>query len=165
GTGLGCATVREIVRDHDGAMNVRSKPGGGSRFEVWLPAAVADDKAVVGPSALPLGRGETVLVVESERGRLLRDEETLAALGYEPVGFWLADDAVAACRAAPDRFDAVVIGNAAPARNGLDVARALHAVLPRRPILLATASTTDVDVDALAGTGISEVVRRPLLST
>src|SRR5262249_58367520 len=39
GTGLGLATVGEIVRDHNGAMNVQSKPGHGSRFEAWLPAA------------------------------------------------------------------------------------------------------------------------------
>jgi signal transduction histidine kinase len=38
GTGLGLATVHEIVRDHDGAMNVQSKPECGSRFEAWLPA-------------------------------------------------------------------------------------------------------------------------------
>jgi signal transduction histidine kinase len=87
GTGLGLATVHEIVRDHDGAMNVQSKPGHGSRFEAWLPAAVTDSTAVDGPEMLPLGRGETVLVVESERERLLRDEEMLAALGYEPMGF------------------------------------------------------------------------------
>src|SRR5262249_14486728 len=96
GTGLGLATVHEIVRDHDGAMNVQSKPGHGSRFEVWLPASVADG-AVVGPGTLPLGRGETVLVVESERERLLYDEEMLAALGYEPVGFERAADAITAC--------------------------------------------------------------------
>jgi signal transduction histidine kinase len=42
GTGLGLATVHEIVRDHDGAMNVRSKPGHGSRFEAWLSAAATD---------------------------------------------------------------------------------------------------------------------------
>ena len=38
GTGLGLATVREIVRDHDGAIHVESAPGAGSTFEVWLPA-------------------------------------------------------------------------------------------------------------------------------
>jgi BarA-like signal transduction histidine kinase len=32
-------------------------------------------------------------------------------------------------------------------------------------LLLATASTTDVSVDALAKAGISEVLRRPLSST
>src|SRR4029450_2788319 len=42
GTGLGLATVHEIVRDHDGAMNVQSKPGHGSRFEGWLRAPRAD---------------------------------------------------------------------------------------------------------------------------
>ena len=41
GTGLGLATVREIVRDHDGALHVHSVPGQGSRFEVWLPAEPA----------------------------------------------------------------------------------------------------------------------------
>jgi signal transduction histidine kinase len=33
GTGLGLATVHEIVRDHDGAMNMRSNPGRESCFE------------------------------------------------------------------------------------------------------------------------------------
>jgi len=164
GTGLGLATVLEIVRDHDGAMNVQSEPRRGSRFEAWLPATNVDHPAVDAAATLPLGRGEIVLIVESERERLLRDEETLAALGYEPVGFALPDDAVAACRAAPDRFDAVVVGKASPARNGFDLARALHKILAKRPILLATASTTDVDVDALASAGISEILRRPLVS-
>src|SRR5262249_25439477 len=86
GTGLGLATVHEIVRDHDGAMKVQSKRGHGSRFGVWLPAAAVAGTAVAGPAVLPLGRGETVLVIESERERLLYNEEMLAALGYEPVG-------------------------------------------------------------------------------
>lgn len=165
GTGLGLATVYEIVRDHDGAMNVGSKPGHGSRFEAWLPAVAADSSAVVSPVVPPLGRGETVLVVESERERLLYNEEMLAALGYEPVGFERPADAIAACRSAPDRFDIILVSQASQTLVGLDLTRALHEVAPRQPILLAASSTIDVSVDALAEAGISEVLRRPLVST
>jgi signal transduction histidine kinase len=165
GTGLGLATVQEIVRDHDGAMNVQSKAAHGSRFEAWLPAAAINASAALGPAALPLGRGETVLVVENERERLLRDEEMLAALGYEPVGFEHAADAIAMCRAAPDRFDIALISHASNARDGFSLVRALHEIMPRCPVLLATASTIDISVDALAEAGISEVLDRPLVTT
>ena len=164
GTGLGLATVHEIVRDYDGAMNVQSKPGHGSRFEAWLPATAAD-AAGFDPAMLPLGRGETVLVVESERGRLLHQEEMLAALGYEPVGFERVGDAIAACRSVPDRFDIILVSHASQTRGGLDLARTLHEVAPQLPMLLATASTIDVGLDALAEAGISELLRRPLVST
>jgi CheY-like chemotaxis protein len=165
GTGLGLATVHEIVRDHDGAMNVQSEPGHGSRFEAWLPATVAGGTEAVEPALLPLGRGETVLVLEAERERLLQDEETLAALGYEPVGFERPADAIAACRSAPDRFDVILVGHASQARGGLDLARTLHQIAPRKPVLLATASTIELSVDALSQAGISEVLRRPLAGT
>jgi signal transduction histidine kinase/ActR/RegA family two-component response regulator len=165
GTGLGLATVLEIVRDHDGAMNVQSTPGYGSRFEAWLPAAAADSIAVAGPTMLPLGRGETVLIVESERERLLNYEEMLAALGYEPVGFWSAADAIAACRSAPDRFDIILASHASQSKSALELASALHEIAPRQPILLATASTIALTAGALADAGISEVLRRPLASS
>jgi CheY-like chemotaxis protein len=165
GTGLGLATVREIVRDHDAAINVESRPGHGTRFEVWLPAAAADEAAVADATVQPLGRGETVLVFETDRDRLLRDEEMLAALGYEPVGFGRLADAVAACRAAPNRFDVVLISHTLATPDGLDVARALHALLPRQPKLLAIAYTMDISLDALAEAGIAEVLHRPLDST
>jgi CheY-like chemotaxis protein len=162
GTGLGLATVREIVRDHEGAMNVQSKPGYGSRFEAWLPATRAGGTVMAGSAMLPLGHGETILVVESEQERLLRDEEMLAALGYEPVGFQLSADALAAYSATPGRFDIILISHAPQTQSGLDLARALHEFAPRQPLILATAPTIDISVDALAEVGISEVLRRPL---
>jgi CheY-like chemotaxis protein len=165
GTGLGLATVREIVRDHDAAINVESRPGHGTRFEVWLPAAAAEAAAVADATVQPLGHGETVLVFETDRDRLLRDEEMLAALGYEPVGFERLADAMAACRVAPNRFDVVLISHALSAPDGLDVARALHGLLPRQPKLLAIASTIEISLDALAQAGIAEVLHRPLDSS
>jgi signal transduction histidine kinase len=165
GNGLGLATVREIVREHGGAMNVWSALGVGSRFEVWLPCIAAAALAPRGEApTLRLGRGETVLVIDDASERLLGDEEMLAALGYEPVGFTRADDALAACRAIPKRFDALLVGHRASAVSALDLAVALHEILPEVPIVLATASADESGADALAAAGVSEVVHRPLIS-
>ena len=165
GSGLGLATIREIVRQHGGAINVCSAPGVGSCFEVWLrciaaSARVPHDRL----SNLSLGCGETVLVVDDANERLLADEEMLAALGYEPVGFDRASDALAACRTVQQRFDASIIGHLAPANSALNLATALRETVPDLPILLATASADEIGADALAAAGISEVVHRPLIS-
>jgi signal transduction histidine kinase/CheY-like chemotaxis protein len=165
GNGLGLATVREILREHGGAIEVRSTPGVGSRFEIWLPCTVpADEAGSVSRTALPLGRGETLLVVDDNPARLLRDEEMLAALGYEPVGFTRAADALAACRAAPERFDALLVGHLATLRSALELATALHEIAPDLPLLLATAAADDIGADTLIAAGVAEVLRQPLVS-
>ena len=164
GTGLGLATVRKIVRDHDGAVDVASAPGKGSRFEIWLPAAKIDVSTTARgePTASPpLGQGETVLIVHDSRDSLLGDEEILAALGYEPIGFYRPVDAIAALRREPRRFDAVLI-SVASVGDALDLARTLHDISPMQPILLAR-SAPDIGVDALVRAGIADLVRRPLI--
>jgi DNA-binding NtrC family response regulator len=111
-----------------------------------------------------LGQGQTVLILNDAGERLLADEEMLAALGYEPVGFTRGDDARAACRATPNRFDAAVLGYLAPVASALDLASALHDIIPDMPILLATASADEITADTLLAAGVSAVVHLPLVS-
>jgi signal transduction histidine kinase len=163
GNGLGLATVREIVREHGGAINVQSTLGEGSRFEVWLPGlATAGPASEADGPVLPLGCGETVLMVAGDSARLLRDEEMLAALGYEPVGFTGADAALAACRATPERFDVLIVGELGSSISSLELAAALHAAAPRLPIVLATKSIEEIGADTLVAAGIADVVRWPI---
>jgi DNA-binding NtrC family response regulator len=129
-----------------------------------LPNAAEAPSPVRDLRPLPLGHGETVLVVDDEREQLLRDEELLAALGYEAVGFLRPIDALAARRRAPRRFDILVVGRVAPAMSAFVVAASLNRAGPVLPIILATASADETDADALAAAGVSDVVHWPIVA-
>ncbi len=166
GTGLGLATVREIVERHGGAVEVQTAPGTGARFDVWLPCGGSIDppKARQPPPLAFRGDGETILVLEVDRRRLLHDEELLAALGYEPVGFTELTAAEAACRAARQRFDAALVCHV-PGGSSLGLAAVLHQAVPDLPIILASPSTHEFAAHVWAASGIAEMVHHPLLSS
>jgi signal transduction histidine kinase len=128
GHGLGLATVGEIVLAHGGGIAVRSTLGQGCCFEVWLPRAVAAEAA---RREMPRGEGEVVLLLHDDH-RLDREEELLAALGYEPQSFAAVTSALAALHAAPHRFDAALLPE-----GSLELARKVRRAAPALPIILA----------------------------
>jgi signal transduction histidine kinase len=173
GHGLGLATAREIVLDHGGAFNVQSAPGAGTRFDIWLPSvSLVDPLSIETPGSVRRGSGETVLVLDADRERLLRHEEILAALGYEPVGFTNPVEAAAVCRrelrnngGAPTQFDAALLcSHLHGAGATLEHAAILRESAPGLPMILAVASVREFGAPALAGVGILEVIRQPLMS-
>ncbi|WP_374368065.1 two-component system VirA-like sensor kinase [Dongia sp.] len=166
GNGLGLATVLEIVRGHAGGLNVRSSPGKGTHFEIWLPchpsAHDSSRKQLHVPS--PRGSGESILLFDPNRTRLLHNEEIVAALGFEPIGFSEPGAAYGACLGDPARFDALILCHQHGANTALDLACELKRLPGMGPIVFATPSSSDYAARVLAAAGISEIVHSPLNS-
>ncbi len=166
GTGLGLAVVHGVVRDMGGAIDVASRPGAGSRFTLWLPEAEAPagegPPAPAGGDALPRGQGQVVLVVDDEPALVALAEESLAELGYEPVGFASAEQALAAAQAEPDRFDLVLSDEVMPGMNGTEFAARLRALRPGLPVLLMSGFGGAQLQRRAADAGVRRVLAKPL---
>jgi signal transduction histidine kinase/CheY-like chemotaxis protein len=162
GTGLGLSLVHGIVLDHSAALEVRSRPGSGTHFAVYLPlidGAPAEEPA---PLAAPPGNGETVLIVDDEESLVRLSEEVLASLGYEPVGCVGAQQALRVFRSAPQRFDAVLTDAIMPEMSGLELIAELRRVRPELPVVLVSGyGGPDLNA-AAAAAGAHAVLMKPL---
>lgn len=89
GSGLGLSAVHGIVSSLSGGINVRSAPGQGTTFELFLPATTLEPLPIdsfFDERAVPTGNGECIAIVEKDKTLLELYEEKIAALGYEPIG-------------------------------------------------------------------------------
>ena len=163
GTGLGLSLVHGIVTDLGGAIDVATKAGEGTRFEIWLPVVGETAKpAVAEVRELPRGNGETVMIVDDEPLLVALAEELLAELGYEPVGFDSSRTALQAFQAEPQRFDLILTDEAMPDLVGTGLAREVRRLRPGIPIILMSGHGGSVLATRAAAIGVNEVLRKPL---
>ena len=163
GTGLGLSLVDGIVSDLGGAIEVATRAGEGTRFEVWLP--VMGEAAQPGTeqvAALPRGNGETVMIVDDEAALVALAEENIARLGYEPVGFQSSVAALEAFQANPERFDAVLTDETMPDLAGTELARKIRVIRPALPILLMSGYGGPQLANRTAALGVDSALRKPL---
>jgi PAS domain S-box-containing protein len=164
GTGLGLSLVHGIVADFGGAIDVTTQAGVGTTFTVWLPASGETPRLLAEPAGeLPQGNGETVMIVDDQRSLVALAEETLAALGYEPVGFDSSVAALQAFRAEPQRFDLVVTDETMPDLAGVELAREIRRVRPELPIVLMSGYSGAQLTERARAVGVAELLRKPLV--
>ncbi|MDD5224140.1 MAG: response regulator [bacterium] len=83
GSGLGLAITFSMIKSHNGHINVESRVGKGTTFEVYLPALASDAEARSGLAGF---RGSPV---ENEKGKILvmDDEESIRKTLGRLLGF------------------------------------------------------------------------------
>jgi PAS domain S-box-containing protein len=165
GTGLGLSLVYGIVTDAEGAIEVASAPGRGSRFEIYLPRVDAPgitESLEAAPVAR--GNGERVLVVDDEEALVALTGEVLKRLGYEPVGFAAGDAALAAFDAAPGDVDAVIADEVMPGLSGTELARALRLRRADLPFVLMSGYIGPMMTERAHDAGVMEILKKPVQS-
>ena len=145
GTGLGLATVREIVRECGGGVEVTSGAGQGSRFRLYFPKAEAFDVAsceVALSVKVPGGR-ETVLVVEDDRDVRALAQRLLRTLGYHVLAAGSAEEACQLSKRHAGPIDLLLADVVMPRVDGWDLAQLLRALRPKLKLLLMSGYTRD----------------------
>ncbi len=163
GTGLGLSLVHGIVADLGGGIDVSTVVGMGTTFTIWLPSTGEAAASSTEPtSRLPRGSGQTVLIIDNEEALVALAEETLAELGYEPIGFSSSVAALQAFREAPQRFDLVLTDELMPELSGTDLAREIVSLRPDLPIVLMSGFGGPQLQEHAQAVGIRELLRKPL---
>ena len=163
GTGLGLSVVHGIVSAHDGAISVSSRPGEGSRFDLYFPLVAAmPDPAELHAGSEPqrAGRGERVIYLDDDVVMAMLAEALLGRDGYAVRSFTDAHTALAAVREDPDAVDLFVTDYNMPVLSGLDVVRALHEIRPGLPVIISSGFLSDDIRAAAARAGVRHLLQK-----
>lgn len=133
GTGMGLATVHGIVHQHEGWIEVATKPGEGSCFQIFLPVCFEEDTAAV-PEIAPQPRvtgGQTILVAEDDPALRSLVKDVLLHHDYRVLEAENADIAFGLWRDKRDQIDLLLTDMVMPgSSNGLDLAQRIQGEAP-----------------------------------
>ena len=163
GTGLGLSTVYGIVTQCGGAIDVTSRIGHGTRFDLYFPSVESDilTTTPTQPSGRPQRGTETILLAEDEPSvrTLVRDE--LRKLGYKVVE---AKNGVEACLLATQQaesFQLLLTDVVMPVMGGRELAQHLSVINPELRTLFMSGYMDDVGIMAGQEEGTTSFLQKP----
>ncbi|HUI69978.1 MAG TPA: response regulator, partial [Spirochaetia bacterium] len=164
GTGLGLSTVHSIVRGHGGVVQFTSNEGRGTRFDIYLPAVVAEaklepDEAV---PAIPLGSGELILVIDDDVSILQITREILESYDYKVI---TATSGIAAVEAAADTQESalrlILSDLDMPAMGGASVVAALREAHGKVPVIIMSGLPPASDSPEVTRLDVQGIIGKP----
>ncbi|MBP5500663.1 MAG: response regulator [Bacteroidales bacterium] len=178
GSGLGLSMTRELVRMHDGTIDVESTPGEGSCFIVRLPIVCSnftDEKAMTGPQATvemqnveqpltnedPSASGSLILVVEDNPDMQLYIKSLLKQAGYRVR---TANDGVEGLAKASELIPDIIVSDVMmPNMNGMEMLQKLKVdkTIGHIPVMMLTAVQDERWVQQSLQMGVDEYVTKP----
>jgi PAS domain S-box-containing protein len=164
GTGLGLAVVHGVVKCHQGAIQVESELGKGTRFDIYFPMMEGSGAAAAtaGGEVTVSGR-ERILFVDDEPAIEELGKRLIGSLGYEVSTCGNAADALEKFRTSTQDFDLVITDMTMPRMTGNRLATELMRIRPSIPVIVCTGFSEQINKEKAQAQGIKAFIMKPFL--
>ena len=162
GTGLGLSTVSAIVQEAGGFITVRSEPGAGSTFTVYLPRVVVEAAPAAPYPVLGVGTGtETILLVEDDNNIRVLGARGLRRHGYTVVLARHAADVMRVVEKYDGTIDLLLTDIVMPGANGRVLAEGLMQSISGLKVLYTSGYTDSVATLQAIRASSADFIQKP----
>lgn len=161
GTGLGMAVVWGTVKDHDGYIDIKSKPGRGTTFTVYIPTT---DKCMEEQATSTLqdfsGNGEKILIVDDLEEQRSLTHGIIKNLGYQADVAASGIEAIEKCH--KTSYDLLVLDMIMPGEyDGLATYEAIKSSHPRQKAIIVSGFSETSRVKKAQALGAGTYLKKP----
>ena len=164
GSGMGLAVVHGIVKNHQGAIAVTSKPNIGTTFDIFFPAVEASAEQEIKIEVdLPRGN-ERILLIDDEEALVNAGRQRLQKLGYTVESRTDPYDALDLFQKSPDNFDIIISDLTMPRISGDELIRKILKIRPDVKAIICTGYNETLNEEKVSQIGIDALLIKPVNS-
>ncbi len=147
GTGLGLATVANVIHQHDGHITVDSEEGRGTTLKLYFPSSRQDSdtppKLRRARQGTPMTGNETILLVEDEKELRIPIRDLLLSKGYQVIDASCGEEALKISDTFDGPIHLLLTDVIMPGIDGIRLANRISDARPETSVLLMSGYTAD----------------------